>query len=112
MIVHIENNNKTITSLQSEPQVHGGQAINEVPTYASQKHKVSKGVRNTSKLNKLGFTQQPYNTTSGIPYYGGDKGDKESKMPSMISLESTGIRISARLTHKPKQKYGLFSNLS
>ena len=111
MIVATDNYNKPITSLQSGPHLHGGQVINEVPTYALHKNKFSKGVRNTSKLKKVGFTQQPYNTTSGIPYYEGDKGDKESKMPSMISLESPGLRISARLTIKPKQKYSLFSNL-
>ena len=33
-------------------------------------------------------------------------------MPKTIYLVSTGIRISARLDNKPKQKYCLFDKLS
>ena len=33
-------------------------------------------------------------------------------MPELIILSSTGIRRSARLTSKPKQKYGLFAKFS
>ena len=33
-------------------------------------------------------------------------------MPEPIDLESTSLRISARLANKSKQKYGLFSKLS
>ena len=33
-------------------------------------------------------------------------------MPKIINLESAGIRRYARLSNKPKQKYGLFAKLS
>ena len=33
-------------------------------------------------------------------------------MPKMIDLAPTGLRISARLANKIKQKYGLFAKLS
>ena len=35
-----------------------------------------------------------------------------SKIPNMIYLESTGLRISASLANKHKQKYGLFAKFS
>ena len=44
-----------------------------------------------------------------MPYCEGDKG---YKIPKMIDLESTGIRRSDILDHKPKQKYDLFAKLS
>ena len=40
------------------------------------------------------------------------KGVKGSKMTKMIDLASTGIRRSASLINKPKQKYDLFPKLS
>ena len=33
-------------------------------------------------------------------------------MPKIINLQSSGIRISARLANKPRLKYGLFAKLS
>ena len=47
--------------------------------------------------------------TSGVPSCEGEKG---SKIPNMIYLELTGIRISDRLAKKPKQKDGVFAKLS
>ena len=40
------------------------------------------------------------------------KGEKGPKIPKTIDLESTGLKRSARLANKPKQKYGLFAKLS
>ena len=40
------------------------------------------------------------------------EGEKRSKMPNVIDLASTFIRISDGLDNKPKQKYGLLSKLS
>ena len=37
------------------------------------------------------------------------EGYKGSKMPNMIYQAPTGLRRSARLSNKTKQKYGLFS---
>ena len=44
-----------------------------------------------------------------MPYW---KGSKGSKTPKIIDLESTGISRSFRLANKPKQKYGLFDQIS
>ena len=44
-----------------------------------------------------------------MPSYEGEKG---SKIPKIIGLASTGIRRSASLVNKPKQKYDLFPKLS
>ena len=40
------------------------------------------------------------------------EGEKGSKMPKMINIASTGVKSSARLDNKPKQRYGLFAKLS
>ena len=40
------------------------------------------------------------------------EGLKESKMPKIMDLESTGLRRSARLDNKPRQKYDLITKLS
>ena len=76
------------------------------------KHPASKGVQNTSSLEKFFFAQKSSNTPSGMPYREGDKGKKGYKMPKTIDLTSTDIRRSARLDNKLKQKYGLFAKLS
>ena len=47
--------------------------------------------------------------TSGTPYYEGDGVEKGPKMTTIIDLESIGLRRSARLANKSKQKYGLFA---
>ena len=46
-----------------------------------------------------------------MPYLEVDEEEKGSKNPNMIDLTSTGLRISARLANKPKQKYGLITKL-
>ena len=58
---------------------------------------------------KVCFAQNTPNAPSGITSWEGDKG---RKMPKMNNLASTGLRISASLDNKPKQKYGLFYKFS
>ena len=40
------------------------------------------------------------------------EGDKRSKFPKVLNLALAGLRISARLDNKTRQKYGLFSKIS
>ena len=49
---------------------------------------------------------------SGILSHKGYRGDRGSKTPKMLDLESTVIRISYRFTNKTKPKYGLFAIFS
>ena len=111
MIVAPGNNNKIITSSQSEPHVQ------EIPTSkgasVSEVHErpASKGFRNTSNLKSF-FSQQSSNTPSGIKYRKGDKVEKGSKLTNIIYLTSYGLRRSSRLANKPKSKYGLFAKVS
>ena len=41
-----------------------------------------------------------------------DNVEKRSKIPKMIDLSSTDIRISPKLDNKPKRKYHLFAKFS
>ena len=70
---------------------------------------VSEGFQNTSNLNKVRFSQQSPNVPSGMPSI---EVEKVSKPPKMVDLASTGLRISTRLSNKPRQKYSLFDKLS
>ena len=62
----------------------------------------SKHIKFTNSLSHSKIIQLP----NGIPYREGEKG---SKMPNMINLESTGIRRSVMLYNKPRQNYVLFA---
>ena len=70
---------------------------------------IFKGVQNTSNLPKFHFDQQSSNVPSGIPSH---KGEKGPKIPKRMNLGSTGIRRSALLDNKPRQKYDLFNKFS
>ena len=60
---------------------------------------------------KVCFAEQSSNTPIVMSYSEVD-GRKGIKMPKMINLAHTGIRRSARLSNKPKHKYGLFYKFS
>ena len=98
-----------LTNLHSILYLQEGPASKGGPIYEVIKFPAPEGVWNTSNLNKFWFTQQSSNFPSGIPYH---KGLKGSKIPKMIDLASTGLRRSASLANKPKEKYGLFDKLS
>ena len=68
-------------------------------------HPVSEGFRNISNVPKFHLSQQSFNIPSGIQYC--EK--KGSKIPKTINMTSTGLRRSARLANKPRQKYVLFT---
>ena len=60
-------------------------------------------------FQKNRFSQQLSNLPIGVPSLEEEKG---SKIPNIINLAPTGIRKSARLANKPRQKYGLFTKFS
>ena len=101
-----ENNNKIITSSQSELHVQyiwdreGASEVHERPA--------SKEVRSTSNLKKVSFAEQSSNASRGMPSREGEKG---SKMAKMVDLSSTSIRRYASLSNKIEQTYGLFARL-
>ena len=47
-----------------------------------------------------------------MPFHEEDMEENGSKVPKMIDLVSTSLRVYARLDNKPKQKYGLFAKFS
>ena len=94
------NNNNTLTLLHSVPHVQESPAIKDTPVSEVIKHPASWGVRNTSNLNIVHFSQQSSNSPHGMPYHEGVKG---SKMPKMIDLASTIPRVSVKLDNKPRQ---------
>ena len=83
-----------ITQLQSVPRVQEIPANKGAPVYEVIERPDSKGVQNTSNLPRVNFSQQSSKATSGMPYR---EGEKVSKMPKMIDLESNGFSRSARL---------------
>ena len=76
MGVSLENNKNMLMLSQSKPHVNEG--LDSKGAYASElhKHPFSKGIRNTSKLKKVGLCKNISDAPSGIPSC---KGDKELK---------------------------------
>ena len=93
---------------QYKPHVHEGPSSMGQSASKSYKQPVSKRFCNTSKLSKVGLSQNPPKAPSGIPSF---EGKELSKMANIVDLATTGLRISSRLDNKPKQKYGFFSKL-
>ena len=108
-IVTQENVNNKLVLLQYVLYLQEGPVSEGASVFEVIERPASKVFQNTSNSKKFSFAQQSFNVPSGMP---SREGEKESKMPNMIDIASTGPRISARLSTKTKQKYGLFDQLS
>ena len=98
-IVAPENNNNMLMVSQSKPRVHEGLASEEASSSEFHKFTVSERVFNILKPDKVGFTENPFGTTSEIPSC---KGDKISKILKMIDIASTSINIYTKLDNNTK----------
>ena len=87
-----------------KPHVHEGPSSMGQSASKLYEHPVSKRVCNTSKLRKVGISQNPPKAPSGIPSF---EGKELSQMANIIDLASTGLFRSSRLVNKSKQTYDL-----